>query len=541
MRESRSLLLTALLAASLPIAAQRARAADAGAPRPAPRLEERRGSEVGDLIGYDLIGSDGQVVRSLSIESSFSPVADAQGRWTGETRFEVGGAHVAQSVVRTLVEPRPDTALPLGTRRNTVSLHHAAGARLFELRGVPWFAAAVAAESGDVALLARSERGMPATPDELRVVGSDGKTVRLELRGEPRTLWNPRLSPQGGWLAYTLREPNGGPPLAVRVRHVATGEGFELPARDDLRLADFSEIDEEGALWWIDQVSVARPGGRWEMEQVRHPVARAGASARLPKPDLDVAVAEGGRIRPPIASPLERPWGLEFRRADGALARRIEWSGGVRREGERFGGDEIVLRASPGFALVTRKTFMLPEPAASFALKMPVDVVNTVSLLDAEGRTLFEHRGVRYECVAMADDGDANVCVESLPEAGCTFSGWVEGMQPDHDSIVVLRRDGSVLTRIEEPPVSLMTDRIRISRNGRWLAYFAGRGFGPPRPQRTVVVDLAGGARHEIETGSLDRRRDPDRVSDDGDLLESRVPGVARRDEDYAVIWERPR
>jgi hypothetical protein len=481
-----------VLAASLLLAA---------APAHGPRIEAVYGGEVATLNGYDLVGSDGEVVRQVTFEA-WRPYDDEHGRWTGETRFEAAGLHVAKTELRTLVEPRQGTQLPLGTRRNLVTLDHAGGSRLFELRDVAWFASGVAGESGDVALLARSERGLPATPDELRVVARDGKTVRLELREAPRTLWNARLSPRGTWLAYTLREPNGGPPLAVRAVRVENGERFELPARDDLRLADFDEIDDDGGLWLIEEQSVERSGKR-ELERVRHLVGRASV--------------------PPAP-----------RRTEEASAQRDE--GGL-----RWGNDTIMLRVVPGYTLVTRQSYMRPEPAAVALEKIAEDVVNTVSLHDAEGRTLFEQRGVRYVCHALGDDGDANVCVESQSEGGCLDGGWRPGVQPEHDVVVVLGRDGAIRHRFEERPTLVHTDRTRISRNGRWLAYLVrGPRTGPDR-QRVVVVDLASGARHEIPTWHTDRHWGASRISDDGDLLDSKAPGPPQTEEDWIVVWQRPR
>jgi hypothetical protein len=249
------------------------------------------------------------------------------------------------------------------------------------------------------------------------------------------------------------------------------------------------------------------------------------------------AVARGGRIEASPAVWLAHPPAIEFRREDGTLAERIERSGGMRREGERIGGDGIALLGSPSAVLVMRTSSSTPEPATWWLERIAVDMVNTVTLYDARGRPLFEQRGVPYQCSALAESGEAIACVETLPEEGCVDPGWRPGMQPDHDTLVVLGRDGSVQTRLEEPPFALTSRWILLSPSGRWLAYRRAAQGG----ERMVVLDRVGATRHEIPVAVGDPRRTPYRISDDGDLLGVRGYPGSEGEPALAVIWQRPR
>lgn len=110
--------------------------------------------------------------------------------------------------------------------------------------------------------------------------------------------------------------------------------------------------------------------------------------------------------------------------------------------------------------------------------------VNTLTFRNARGEVLFAKRNVKYQAAAVSGNGEAVVCLGQGDEKFAGSRRWRVGRA----SVIVLAGSGREIFRVEEDGVD--EGQIRISNNGRWLAYKYFRNE-KVRHVGFAVVDLA--------------------------------------------------
>lgn len=240
-----------------------------------------------------------------------------------------------------------------------------------------------------------------------------------------------------------------------------------------------------------------------------------------------LACASGGSGGLRIAR--SSPWdvaSIALLDADGAVRERIE--AGTRHEaGPEPEAVTVHIAASADVAVVTRQHLVGRYEAGSFTTAF----TSSVTLYGADGTPLFETRGGEYICFQVSTGGHTSACMVEHFELEEVFASPYRTPR-EEEPIVILGHDGSEKQRISNRNGTVNGRDLRLSPNGRWLAYPAREAWSDPKV--VLLRDLRSGDVIRVPgvTGA-------GAVSDDGDLMDAR-PG-APSGVSWEVVWRRPR